>query len=82
MRGGAVVWKFKLQTVVTDSTCEAEYVGAAAEKENMWVRTFMAEMTGRVQRIPFFGNNQSALALMRQHTPGAAGSTKHTDVVF
>lgn len=83
MHGGAVVWKSKLQTVVAASTCEAEYVAAAAAaKEVLWVRKLLAELTGRVQRIPFFGDNQSALVLMKQHTPGAAGRTKHIDVAF
>lgn len=83
MRGGPVVWKSKLQTVVAASTCEAEYVAAAAAaKEALWVRKLLGEMSGQVQRIPLYGDNQSALVLMKQHTSGASGRTKHIDVPF
>lgn len=83
MHGGAVLWRSKLQTVVAASTCEAEYIAAAAAaKEVLWVRKLLGEMNGRVERIRLYGDNQSALALMQQHTPGASGRTKHIDVAF
>lgn len=83
MRGAPVVWKSKLQTVVAASTCEAEYIAAAAAaKEALWVRKLIGEMSGQVQRIPLYGDNQSALVLMKQHTSGASGRTKHIDVPF
>ena len=43
-RGGAVVWRSKLQMVVAASTCEAVYVAAAAAvKEVLSVRKLMGE---------------------------------------
>ena len=82
-RGGAVVWRAKLQTVVAASTCEAEYIAAAAAaKELLWVRKLMGEMSGQVERVRLYGDNQSALALMQQHTPGASGRSKHIDVAY
>lgn len=83
MCGGAVVWRSKLQTVVAASTCEAEYIAAAAAaKELLWVRKLLGEMAGQVQRIRLYGDNQSSLVLMKQHTPGASGRTKHIDVAY
>ena len=83
MYGGVVMWRSKLQTVVAASTCEAEYIAfAAATKDVLWLRKLLAEMQGRVQRLQICGDNQSALALMRQHSPGAAGRTKHIDTAF
>ena len=81
--GGAVVWRSKLQSVVAASTCEAEYVAAAAAvKEVLWVRKLMGEMSGEMSRVRLYGDNQSALVLMQQHTPGAAGRTKYIDVAY
>lgn len=83
MHGGPVMWKSKLQTVVAASTCEAEYIAAAAAtKEVLWARKLLADLTGRVQRIRLHGDNQSALALMKQHSPGSAGRTKHIDIAY
>ena len=77
------MWKSKLQTVVAASTCEAEYIAfAAATNDVLWLRKLLGEMRGQVQRLQICGDNQSALALMRQHTPGSAGRTKHIDVAF
>lgn len=83
MNGGAVVWRSKLQTVVAASKCEAEYIAAAAAaKEALWVRKLRGEISGSVQRIRLYGDNQSALALMKQYSPRASGRTKHIDVAY
>ena len=82
-RGGAVVWGSKLQTVAAASTCEAEYVAAAAAvKEVLWLRKLMGEMSGEMSREHLYGDDQTALVIMQQHTPGAAGRTKHIDVAY
>lgn len=46
------------------------------------MRKLKAELNGRVETVRLYGDNQSALALMRQHTPGASGRTKHIDVAY
>ena len=56
-----------MQTVVATLTTEAEYISAAtAVKEVLWVRKLMGDVDGRVQRMPLYCDNQSALALMKQ----------------
>ena len=81
--GGAVVWLSKLQSVVAASTCEAEYVAAAAAvKEVLWVCKLMGEMCGEMSRVCLYGDDQSALVVTQQHTPGAAGRTKRIDVTY
>ena len=43
---GAVSWSSKKQAIVVLSTMEAEYiVGTHAEKEALWIRLFLAEIT-------------------------------------
>ncbi|KAM1366487.1 hypothetical protein ACFX2H_000047 [Malus domestica] len=45
LNGGAVSWKIKKQSVIADSTTEAEYVAAAeAGKEAFWMKKFITEL--------------------------------------
>ncbi|KAM1523155.1 hypothetical protein ACFX10_013206 [Malus domestica] len=45
LNGGAVSWKSKKQSVIADSTTEAEYVAAAeADKEAFWMKKFITEL--------------------------------------
>ena len=39
-------------------------------------------MSGEMSRVRLYGDIQSALVLMQQDTPGAAGRTKHIDVAI
>ncbi|KAL9227880.1 hypothetical protein vseg_003521 [Gypsophila vaccaria] len=42
LNGGAISWKSSKQSVITDSTTEAEYVAASeAAKEAVWIRQFL-----------------------------------------
>ena len=69
--------------MVATSTTEAEYISAStAVKEALWVRKLMGDVDGRVQRMPLYCDNQSALVLMKQRSAGAPGRSKHIDVQY
>jgi hypothetical protein len=83
MNGGAVMWRSKLQSIVTTSTCEAEYVAASeAAKEVLWLSKLLCEIDGQYRKLTLRVDNQSALTLMKQHHAGTSGRTKHIDVVY
>ena len=83
MHGAAVMWRSKLQTVVATSTCEAEYIAAAAAaKEVLWLSKLLTELSGSFRKLVLSVDNQSALTLMQQHHAGVSGRTKHVDVNF
>ena len=45
LNGGAVSWKSSKQSMIADSTTEAEYIAASeAVKEAVWMRKFIAEL--------------------------------------
>ncbi|RLK64327.1 transposon Pol polyprotein, partial [Klebsiella pneumoniae] len=45
LNGGAVSWCSSKQSVVADSTCEAEYMAASeAAKEGVWMKQFMTDL--------------------------------------
>ena len=45
LNGGAVSWKSSKQSMIADSTIEAEYIAASeAAKEGVWMRKFIAEL--------------------------------------
>src|SRR5882757_5305471 len=79
---GAVSWSSKLQTLVTLSTTEAEYVAAVeAAKEVVWMRKFMTEL-GYPQHAPslLLMDNQSAISVSKN--PEHHGRMKHLDLRF
>ncbi len=81
--GGPVVWSSKLQTVVAASTCEAEYVAAAAAaKEALWVGSVLAEFTGMYKPVTLSMDNQAAITLVKHCTAGVSARTKHIDVAM
>lgn len=65
--GGAIGWSSKLQTFVTLSTTEAEYVCAVeAGKEILWMRNLMDEMGYTVKvASPLMIDNMSALSVTK-----------------
>ena len=62
---GPVSWSSKRQSLVTQSTTEAEYVGASqAAREVMWIRGILEELGySQDSATKIFGDNQSALKL-------------------
>ncbi|GJT82694.1 retrovirus-related pol polyprotein from transposon TNT 1-94 [Tanacetum coccineum] len=69
LSGGTVSWVSKLQSVVTMSTTEAEYVAAAqASKEAVWLKMLLDELSHEQEKITLFCDNQSALYLARNPT--------------
>ncbi|KAM2871516.1 hypothetical protein FF1_019150 [Malus domestica] len=84
LNGGAVSWKSKKQSVIADSTTEAEYVAAAeAGKETFWMMKFIAEL-GVVPTITspvtLYCDNNGAIAQAKE--PRAHQKNKHIDRRF
>ena len=66
---GVVSWVSKLQTVVTLSTTEAEYmVAIQACKEAVWIQTILEELGHKKEKIFFFCESQSTLHITRNST--------------
>jgi hypothetical protein len=80
--GGAVSWSSKRQEIVSLSTTESEYVAAThATKEALWLRSFIGQIfEPLVEPITLFSDNQSAIALAKDHQYHAR--TKHIDIRF
>jgi len=80
--GGAVSWSSKQQELIVLSTTEGEYVAAThAAKEALWLRSFISEVFGsNLESTTLFSDNQSAIALSRDHQYHAR--TKHIDIRY
>ena len=80
--GGAVLWSSKRQEIISLSTTESEYVAVThAAKEALWLRSFIGELfTPLAEPITLFSDNQSAIALTKDHQYHAR--TKHIDIRF
>ena len=81
LHGGAISWSSKRQATVAASTSEAEYIAAAqAVKEALWLRNLLKDLAEPVGAIKIYGDNQSALKLMKN--PVLSMRSKHIDVVY
>ena len=80
--GGAVSWSSKKQEIVSLSTMESEYVAAThAAKEALWLQSLIRELFAPFDEpTMLFSDNQSAIALMKDHQYHAR--TKHIDIHF
>jgi hypothetical protein len=77
--GGAISWSSKLQPTVAASTCEAEFIAAAAAaKEALWHRNLPGDLKGSIKAPEIRLDNQGALKLV--HHPHAHQRTKHIDI--
>jgi hypothetical protein len=74
--GGAISWSSRLQPTVAASTCEAEFIAAAA-KEALWLRNLLGDIKGSIKTPEIRLDNQGALKLV--HHPHAHQRTKHID---
>jgi hypothetical protein len=80
--GGAVSWSAKRQEIVSLSTTESEYVAVThAAKEGLWIRSLLSQLfPGKLDPTTLFSDNQSAIALAKDHQYHAR--TKHIDIRF
>jgi hypothetical protein len=79
-----IMWGSKLQSIVTTSTTEAEFIAAATgAKEGLWLRKLLSEILV-AKPIPFalLIDNEAALSLVCNKTAGISGRTKHIDVQY
>src|SRR4051812_33329989 len=70
LNGGAVSWCSSKQSVVADSTCEAEYMAASeAAKEGVWMKEFMTDLgvvPSARDPMTLFCDNTGAIALAKE----------------
>ena len=80
MFGGAVAWQSRLQPTIARSTCEAEYMAAAAGcHEALWLRKVLRDI-GHAPTSPtvLYGDNKAALALLH-NIDMMSSRVKHID---
>jgi hypothetical protein len=80
MGTGAVCWSAKKQTVVADSSTEAENVSASsAGREILWMRSLLREIGMDIKGpTRLMVDNQSALKVLKN--PEHHGRMKHIDI--
>jgi hypothetical protein len=79
--GCAVSWKATLQSVVAQSTTEAEYIAInEACKESVWLKGLYAELCGDDSCINLFSDSQSAIYLTKDQM--FHERTKHIDIKY
>ena len=80
--GNPVSWLSQKQRVVAQSSCEAEYMAAAAAAcQAVWLRRVLEEITGIRVAAPIIKvDNQAAIALAKN--PVLHDRSKHIDVKF
>ena len=80
--GGAVSWKNFKQTVIADSTMEAEYIAALEDaKEVFWYKKFAAELgVMSSDAIPLYCDNNGTIALAKE--PRSHQKSKHIERWF
>ena len=70
LNGGAVSWCSSKQSVVADSTCEAEYMDASeAAKEGVWMKQFMTDLgvvPSALNPITLFCDNTDDIPLAKE----------------
>ena len=82
MGTGAISWASRLQTIVTLSTTEAEYVSAvSAGQEVIWLRNLFSELGLKLDGpSTLYIDNQSALQVAKN--PEHHGRMKHLDLRY
>lgn len=81
LNGAAITWSSKRQPTVAASTTEAEYIAAAAAtKEALWLRKIGHDLKLPTDTLTIYGDNQSALKLLRN--PISSARSKHIDVAY
>ena len=69
--GASIIWTSARQTVVADSTCEAEYLAATAATQQVhWLRRLLSEThTPETEPTPIFVNNKAAILVAQISAP-------------
>jgi hypothetical protein len=81
--GHPISWSSKLQSIVSTSTTEAEFIAAAtAAKECLWLRKLLAIPLREVRPFLLFCDNSAAISLIKNATAGVSNRTKHIDVQY
>jgi hypothetical protein len=82
LAGGAICWKSKLQTIIAQSTTEAEYIAInAAAKEAVYIKQLLQELGQFNQiKLPLYTDNNGALLLAKN--PVFHERTKHIAVKY
>ena len=77
--GGPISWKSYKQTMIVDSTMEAEYIAALeAAKEAFWYKKFAAEIRVIPSNvIPLYYDNNGIIALTKE--PRSHQKSKHIE---
>eukprot|EP00955_Chlamydomonas_euryale_P105890 365665-Chlamydomonas_euryale.AAC.24 len=77
----AVAWQSRMQPTVAKSTCEAEYIAAAAAIfEALALRKLVMELHTSIRVMPLLCDNNGALAVLKK--PIGMPRTKHIDVAY
>jgi hypothetical protein len=81
--GAPFIRRSKLQTIVAQSTAEAEFVAAAmAVKEIMWLHKLLWVMRMDRRALPLYCDNESALKLMQTECNKVYARSKHVDLQY
>jgi hypothetical protein len=76
-----VTWASQKQRIVALSSCEAEYVAAAAACQGIWLNRLIADMLGtKEMTVKLLMDNQSAIALSKN--PVHHDRSKHIDTRY
>ena len=83
VNNGAVSWKSGLQSIVTLSSCEAEYVALCSEVcEVKYLRSLMRELGHKQRESTLIWEDNKAAILIAENECSSAGRSKHIDVRF
>jgi hypothetical protein len=82
LRRSPVSWQSTKQRIVAQSSCEAEYIAAAAGAcQAVWLARLLSEIRDMVVRVPILRiDNKSAISLIKN--PVLHDRSKHIDVRF
>ena len=82
LNSGAISWSTKRQEIISLSTMKSEYIAATyTSKEALWLCSLISQLFDTIlPATTLFSNNQSAIALTKDHQYHAR--TKHINIRF
>lgn len=79
LHGGSIAWRSRLQTLVTDTTADAEFVAASeAAKDSLWLRRVVGSLGENDEPVLLREDNQACLAMANK--AAMSSRTKHLHV--
>lgn len=76
---GTVSWESRKQSIVAQSSCEAEYISMAdLSREILFLRAILEELLGTIGKVPISSDSQSAISLTVNEMVNRR--TKHIDM--